>query len=101
MKSIASLVPSAPNWRIDWDATSLTPDLRRHALKLFQDYGAYTVIVPLEASWEEGLRRNRSRTAVVPESVVDSMLGRFTPPSVREAHEIFPVVSPTCQIPKH
>ncbi len=84
-----------------WNATSLTPDLRRHALKLFQDYGAYTVIAPLETSWEEGLRRNRSRAAVVPESVVDSMLGRFTPPSVREAHEIVPVASPTCQIPKH
>lgn len=71
-----------------WNATSLTPDLRRRELQLFRDYGAYTEIVALETSWREGLRRNRERTAMVPETVIDAMLNRFTPPSVREAHEV-------------
>ena len=70
-----------------WNATSLTPDLRKRELQLFRDYGAYTETVTLETSWQEGLRRNRERKAVVPETVIDSMLGRFIPPSVREAHE--------------
>ena len=75
-----------------WNATCLTPDLRKRELQLFRDYGAYTEIVVLEVPWEEGLRRNRNRKAVVPEDVIDAMLGRFTPPSVREAHEVLSVV---------
>lgn len=75
-----------------WNATCLTPDLRKRELQLFRDYDAYTEIVVLEVPWEEGLRRNRNRKAVVPEDVIDSMLGRFTPPSVREAHEVLSVV---------
>ncbi len=71
-----------------WNATSLVPDFRRRQLELFRDYGAFTEVVVLETSWAEGLRRNRDRSAVVPEDVVDEMLGRFSPPSVREAHEI-------------
>ena len=68
------------------------PDLRKRELQLFRDYGAYTEIVVLEVPWDEGLRRNRNRKAVVPEDVIDAMLGRFTPPSVREAHEVLSVV---------
>ena len=71
-----------------WNATSLVPDFRRRQLELFRDYGAFTEIVVLETSWKEGLRRNKDRSAVVPEGVIDEMLGRFSPPSVREAHEI-------------
>ena len=71
-----------------WNATCLKPDFRRREIQLFRDYGAYTEIVVLETSWEECLRRNRGRKAVVPEGVIDSMLGHFTPPSVREAHEV-------------
>ena len=71
-----------------WNATCLTPDLRQRELRLFRDYGAYTEIVVLETPWKECLRRNRSRKAVVPEKAIDSMLGRFMPPSIREAHEV-------------
>lgn len=71
-----------------WNATCLTADFRKREIQLFRDYGAYTEIIELEVPWNEGLRRNRNRKAVVPESVIDSMLGRFTPPSVREAHEV-------------
>jgi predicted kinase len=71
-----------------WNATSLVPDFRRRQLELFRDYGAFTEIVVLETSWTEGLRRNKDRSAVVPEGVIDDMLGRFSPPSVRESHAI-------------
>ncbi len=69
-----------------WNATCLIPDFRRRELQLFRDYGASTRIVSLETPWGEMLRRNRNREAVVPETVIDGMLSRFTPPSVREAH---------------
>lgn len=69
-----------------WNATCLIPDFRRRELQLFRDYGASTRIVSLETPWGEMLRRNRNRKAVVPEMVIDGMLCRFTPPSVREAH---------------
>ena len=69
-----------------WNATCLIPDFRRRELQLFRDYGASTRIVSLETPWGEMLRRNRNRKAVVPKMVVDGMLCRFTPPSVREAH---------------
>lgn len=71
-----------------WNATCLLPDFRRRALQLFQNYGAFTRIVVLETSWDENLKRNKERSAVVSESAIDEMLGRFTPPSVREAHAL-------------
>jgi predicted kinase len=71
-----------------WNATCLVPEFRRRELELFRGYGAFTEIVVLETPWAEGLRRNRDRSAVVPEDVIDDMLGRFSPPSIREAHEM-------------
>jgi predicted kinase len=76
-----------------WNATCLVPDFRRRELELFRDYGAFTEIVVLETSWAEGLRRNKDRSAVVQDDVIDDMLGRFSPPSIREAHEISWLVS--------
>ena len=44
-----------------WNATSLTPELRRKSVELFEAYQASVRIVFLETGWEEGLRRNRER----------------------------------------
>ena len=71
-----------------WNATCLRPDFRKRELQLFRDYGAYTKIVVLETPWLEEMKRNSERAAAVPKGVIEAMLGKFTPPSIREAHEI-------------
>jgi hypothetical protein len=42
-------------------------------------------IVFLETGWEEQLRRNRAREAVVPESAIGHMLDKLSPPEGYEA----------------
>ena len=42
----------------------------------------------LETGWEENLRRNGSRAAVVPEDVIGGMLDRLEPPERWEADRV-------------
>lgn len=69
-----------------WNATSISPTLRREQVDLFTAYGASVRIVYLETPWQEQLRRNRNRSAVVPERVICRMLENLTPPAAHEAH---------------
>ena len=71
-----------------WNATSLTPMLRRKEIQLFEEYGARVRIVYLETPWAENMRRNSGRSAKVPESVIASMLGRIIPPERQEARNV-------------
>ena len=52
------------------------------------DYGAAVRIVYLETGWEEMLRRNQSRAAVVPEQAICRMMHHLTPPEIWEAHTV-------------
>lgn len=71
-----------------WNATSITPDVRRKIVHLCVSYGARVKIVYLETGLEENLRRNRGRAATVPESVIAHMRRRLTPPEICEAHRV-------------
>lgn len=71
-----------------WNATSVTADLRRGLVELFTDYHASVRVVYLETEWEEELRRNAGRAAVVPEAAVRRMLARLRPPEPWEAHHV-------------
>jgi len=71
-----------------WNATSLTPMLRRKQIQLFEEYGASVRIVYLETGWAENMRRNAGRVHRVPESVIGSMLGRLIPPERQEARHV-------------
>lgn len=76
-----------------WNATSLTPELRRKSVELFEAYQASVRIVFLETGWEEGLRRNRERgkedpAKMVPECRIEAMLERMTPPERFEAQQV-------------
>lgn len=76
-----------------WNATSLTPELRRKSVELFEAYQASVRIVFLETGWEEGLRRNRERgkkdpAKMVPEGRIEAMLERMTPPERFEAQQV-------------
>lgn len=71
-----------------WNATSITADLRRGLVELFTSYRASVRIVYLETEWQEQLRRNAGRAAVVPESTILRMLDKLTPPERFEAHRV-------------
>lgn len=69
-----------------WDATSLSPTIRGKQIQLFENYGAKVRIIYLETQWQEMLRRNKNRKAVVPEHVIRNMLGDLVPPTLQEGH---------------
>ncbi len=71
-----------------WNATNLTEPMRTKLISLFENYGAAVRIVYLETGWEENLRRNAERAAVVPEHVVENMLGKLVPPQRWEAQYV-------------
>lgn len=71
-----------------WNATSLTVELRANQISLFEQYGASVKIVFLETGWEEQLRRNASRTAVVPQPVIEKMLRRLEIPERHECERV-------------
>lgn len=71
-----------------WNATSLTPMIRRKQASLFHSYGASTRIVYLETDWPELLRRNATRTRTVPQNVMHHMLEQLIPPLPSEAQDI-------------
>ena len=71
-----------------WNATSITGDLRSKQIDLFEQYGASVKTVFLETEWEEELRRNAGRQAVVPVPVIESMLSRLEMPERFECEEV-------------
>jgi len=71
-----------------WNATNVSIKHRERLIRLFMGYKAKVKIVFLETSWDEMLRRNQSRKAVVPESAIEKMLEKMAPPSLCEAHEV-------------
>lgn len=71
-----------------YNATNLTFSTRAGFVELFESYGASVRIVYLETPWEEQLRRNQNRSAVVPESAVGRMLDKLSPPEAYEAKQV-------------
>lgn len=71
-----------------WNATNLSPLVRRKQIDLFAQYGAATRIVYLETGWSEQLRRNAGRVDAVPESAIGSMMRDLVPPESAEAHRV-------------
>ena len=68
-----------------YNATNLTFSTRAGFVELFESYGASVHIVYLETPWEEQLRRNQNRCAVVPEAAIGHMLDKLSPPEAYEA----------------
>lgn len=71
-----------------WNATNVSPTVRRRQMDLFTRYHAAVRIVFLETAWEEQLRRNGTREAAVPEQVICRMLEELVPPEGKEAHRV-------------
>ncbi len=71
-----------------YNATNLTADTRAKFVQLFENYGASVRIIYLETEWNENLRRNAGRKAVVPEAVIGRMLASLCLPEAMEAQTV-------------
>lgn len=76
-----------------WNATNTTRSMRSLLIDFFAAYQARIRIVYLEVPFEEILRRNRSRMAIVPEAVIHKLAGKLEVPETIEAHEVQWVVN--------
>ena len=76
-----------------WNATNTTRSMRSLLIDFFAAYQARIRIVYLEVPFEELLRRNRSRMAMVPEAVIHKLAGKLEVPEPTEAHEVQWVVN--------
>ena len=74
-------------------ATNIADFARAPVVRLCRDYDATVRIVYLETTWNETLRRNASRSRVVPTSVIERMLSKLEPPTVRDAPRVDWVLS--------
>ncbi len=71
-----------------WNATNISRQMRGQLVSLFAAYNAQIRIVYVECSYEEMSRRNRDREKPVPEKVMEKMMGKWTVPSIFEAHRV-------------
>ncbi len=69
-----------------WNGTNLSRQIRSGLINLFSAYHARIRIVYLEVPYEELLKRNREREAMVPESIIEKMCDRLEVPDLTEAH---------------
>ncbi|MCC3414974.1 MULTISPECIES: AAA family ATPase [unclassified Microcoleus] len=71
-----------------WNATNTTKQMRQQLINFFAGYQARIRIVYLEVPLQEVLRRNRSRTAAVPEAAIQRLANRLDIPDRTEAHQV-------------
>lgn len=71
-----------------WNATNITTQMRESLISLFEMYHARVRIAYLETDWKTLLDRNHSREEVVPQSVIEKMLGKLVPPEAYEARKV-------------
>jgi len=71
-----------------WNATNVTRALREQLVDFFVSYGARVRIVYLDAPLAMILRRNKSRSASVPETVMSKLLDKLDVPDITEAHMV-------------
>ena len=71
-----------------WNATNVTVAMRESLVSLFEAYRARVRIVWLETQWSVLLQRNCAREAVVPQKVIERLLGKLSVPEVKEATHV-------------
>ncbi len=76
------------------DATNLTPLERRSYLKLGQMYGCELEAVFFDVPLEVCAQRNRARSRIVPDDVMERMSRRIAPPTAAEGFTRILVVGP-------
>jgi predicted kinase len=71
-----------------WNATNITTQMRESLVSLFETYHAHVHIVYLETVWNTLLDRNHSRENIVPQAVIEKMLGKLVLPEACEAGKV-------------
>lgn len=71
-----------------WNATNITRQMRKLLIDLFISYKARVEIVYIEKPYDVWRRQNINREYVLPEKVLDNMLGKLEIPQITEAHEV-------------
>ena len=71
-----------------WNATNLSPLMRKKTLDLLFAYGADVTLVYLEQPRAELLRRNARRDTSLTNRALEAMLPRWDPPLPTEAHAV-------------
>ncbi len=71
-----------------WNATNIAAQLRGQLIDLFVSYGGKVTIIYVEVSYKTLISQNRNREAMVPEPVIEKMIGKLEPPILDEAHKI-------------
>lgn len=78
-----------------WNATNTTKQMRQQLIDFFASYRSRIRIVYLEVPMDEILKRNRSRAAAVPETVIQRLADRLDIPDLTEAHQVEWIVRDT------
>ncbi|MCD8021117.1 MAG: AAA family ATPase [Clostridiales bacterium] len=71
-----------------WNATNLSPMVRRKQQSLFEAYHARTKVVFLETAWETNIARNDGRNDVVPIQAIVHMMKNLELPERVEARAV-------------
>lgn len=71
-----------------FNATNISRDMRGKWISLFLEYGARVRIIYLEVPYGKLISQNRNREHMVPENVLEQLLGKLELPGYTEAHEI-------------
>lgn len=71
-----------------WNATNITQTMRQQLIALFESYKANVHIIYLETDWQTLLERNASREDAVPQSAIETMLGKLELPEIHEAAQV-------------
>lgn len=79
------------------DATSMYPKARKRWIEVAKKFGAKPIAIVLDASKELLMERNKTRGEaggrVVPENVIDMMLGKYVTPTHEEGFDEITVIS--------
>lgn len=75
----------AKNQTFVWNATNITTQLRGQLIDLFESYGGKVIIVYIEVPYKTLIKQNNNREEIVPQVVIDRMIGKLEPPVAEEA----------------
>jgi predicted kinase len=70
-----------------WNATNITKQMRRQLMDLFESYGGKVKLIYLEVPYIILKSQNGNRDAALPESVIERMIKKWEPPTLKEAPE--------------
>ena len=71
-----------------WNATNLTTQMRESLINLFESYKANVHIMYVESSYNRLTKQNKERADIVPQDVIDNMLGKLVLPLTYEAQNV-------------